>query len=188
MNCKETLHWAIFGIFYPACNFEVYKTRVSPEPKYCALHQFLLSHQVERTFCGNNIDQRIWAIDLGFFSGNLDNRQLNSHTQQQPYLFTFCLKLMSHHPHINLTLIPPLCMLFLLRTATDVSLLKETRLEQRLAGHLIRFYHRTHVQIKVCSVEASCCCSVFPFLENTFHASGMRLYHNTQVRMDFRIV
>lgn len=161
---------------------------MSPQPKYCALHQFLLSHQVERTFCGNSIDQRIWAIDLGFFSGNLDSRQLNSHTQQQPYLFTFCLDLTSRHPHINLTLIPPLHMLFLFRTATDVSLLKETRLEQRLGRHLIRFDLRTHVQIKVCSVEASCCCSIFPFLENTFHASGMRLYHNTQVRMDFRIV
>ncbi|XP_075870300.1 protein FAM107B [Nelusetta ayraudi] len=67
-----------------------------------------------------------------------------------------------------------------MRTATYVSVLKETRLEQRLGRHLIRFDLRTHVQIKVCSVEASCCCSAFPFLENTFHASGMRLYHNTQ--------
>lgn len=40
-------------------------------------------------------------------------------------------------------------MLSLLRAATDVSLLKKTRLEQRLAGHLIRFDLRTHVQIKV---------------------------------------
>lgn len=143
---------------------------------------------MERTFCGNSIGQRIWAIDLRFFSGNGILTKVTSHTQQQPCLFTLCLNLTSHHPHINLTLIPPLHMLFLLRAATDVSLLKETRLEQRLAGHLIRFDLRTHVQIKVCSVEASCCRSVFPFLENTFHASGMRLYHNTQVRMDFRIV
>lgn len=59
-----------------------------------------------------------------------------------------------HHPHINLTIIPPLHM-SLLSAATDVSLLKKTRLEQRLAEHLIRFDHRTHVQVKVleCRVE-----------------------------------
>lgn len=71
-----------------------------------------------------------------------------------------------HHTHINLTLIPPLHMLSLLRAATDVSLLRKTRLEQRLAGHLIRFDHRTHVQLKVLQRRGKLLLLRLPLLRN----------------------